>query len=58
MHGTDIKDGVILMCAQPKQLPDGSYDKPQYQEFEVTQSEFAHWNDEWLKRVELYYLTC
>lgn len=57
MHGTDIKDGVILMCVQPKLLPDGSYSKPEYQEFEVRPDEFAHWNDQWLKRIELYYLS-
>lgn len=56
-HGTDIKHGVILMCAQPKLLEDGTYSTPEYQEFEVTESEFAHWHDEWLKRVELYYLS-
>jgi genome maintenance exonuclease 1 len=55
MHGTNIKDGVILMCVQPKQLEDGTYDTPQYQEFEVTEAEFAHWNDQWLRRVEMYY---
>jgi len=55
MHGTDIKDGVILMCVQPKQLGDGTYDTPQYQEFEVTETEFSHWNDQWLRRVEMYY---
>ena len=56
MHGTDIKKGVILMCAQPKQLEDGSYDTPQYQEFVLEGEEFAHWANEWNKRVELYYL--
>ena len=56
-HGTDIRDGVILMAVQPKLLPDGSYDKPQYLEFEVSGSEFDHWSNEWMKRVELYYLT-
>lgn len=55
MHGTNIKDGVILMCVQPKQLGDGTYDTPQYQEFEVTETEFSHWNDQWLRRVEMYY---
>lgn len=54
-HGTDIQDGVILMCAQPKLLEDGTYTVPEYQEFEVTRDEFKHWHDEWLKRVELYY---
>ena len=57
MHGTDIKDGVILMACQPKLLEDGTYTKPQYLEFEVEAKEFAYWADEWMKRVELYYLT-
>ncbi len=56
-HGTDIKHGVILMCAQPKLLEDGTYSTPEYQEFEIDETEFAYWHDEWLKRVELYYLS-
>lgn len=56
-HGTTIRDGVILMAVQPRQLADGSYDKPQYLEFEVSGTEFDHWSNEWMKRVELYYLT-
>lgn len=55
-HGTNIQDGVILMCAQPKQLEDGTYSTPEYLEFEVEKDEFAHWREQWLKRVELYYL--
>lgn len=55
-HGTNIQDGVILMCAQPKQLPNGDLSVPEYQEFIVEKDEFAHWREEWLKRVELYYL--
>jgi hypothetical protein len=57
MHGTDIDTGVILMAAQPKLLPDGTYSTPEYQEFIIEKDEFAHWKDEWNKRVELYYLT-
>lgn len=57
MHGTNIQDGVILMACQPKLLPDGSYSKPEYMEFEVQPEEFAYWSNEWMKRVELYYLT-
>lgn len=56
-HGTDINTGVILMAVQPKLLADGSYDKPQYLEFVIEGEEFAYWTDEWMKRVELYYLT-
>jgi genome maintenance exonuclease 1 len=46
-HGTDIKQGVILMCSAENQ----------YQEFEITEQEFEHWSNEWIKRVELYYLS-
>ena len=55
-HGTNISDGVILMCAQPKLLEDGTYSTPEYQEFTIEGTEFAHWREEWLKRVELDYL--
>jgi len=55
-YGTDIQDGVILMCAQPKLLEDGTYSTPEYQEFTIDGDEFTHWKQEWLKRVELYYL--
>jgi genome maintenance exonuclease 1 len=57
MHGTDINTGVILMAAQPKLLPDNTYSTPEYLEFVVEGDEFAHWTNEWTKRVELYYLT-
>lgn len=57
MHGTTIDQGVILMACQPKQLPDGTYSTPEYLEFEVEPNEFAHWSNEWMKRVELYYLS-
>lgn len=57
MHGTNIEDGVILMACQPKLLSDGTYSTPEYLEFEVTKDEFAYWSNEWMKRVELYYLT-
>jgi genome maintenance exonuclease 1 len=57
MHGTEINTGVILMAVQPKLQDDGSYSTPQYLEFVIEGDEFAHWNNEWLKRVELYYLT-
>ena len=46
-HGTDIKSGVILMCSANNE----------YQEFIIEEDEFEHWTNEWLKRVELYYLT-
>ena len=55
-HGTDISTGVILMAVQPKQLPNGEYETPQYLEFVIEGDEFEYWRQEWLKRVELYYL--
>ena len=57
MHGTEINQGVILMAVQPKLLEDQTYTTPQYLEFVVADAEFAHWKNEWIKRVELYYLT-
>jgi len=56
-HGTNIRDGVILMAVQPKLQPDNTYSTPEYLEFEVSGDEFDHWTNEWTKRVELYYLT-
>ena len=46
-HETQINTGVILMCSANNE----------YQEFVVEDEEFEHWTNEWLKRVELYYLT-
>ena len=57
MHGTTINTGVILMAVQPKLLADGTYSTPEYLEFVIEGDEFAYWSNEWMKRVELYYLT-
>jgi genome maintenance exonuclease 1 len=57
MHGTNINTGVVLMAVQPKLLADGTYSTPEYLEFVIEGNEFAYWADEWMKRVELYYLT-
>ena len=54
-HGTAIDTGVILMAQQPELLEDGSYSKPVYTEYTVESDEFAHWHNEWLRRVEQYY---
>ena len=56
-YGSNIETGVILMAQQPKQLQDGTYDTPVYTEYVIEGEEFAHWTNEWTKRVELYYLT-
>lgn len=56
-HGTEIDTGVIMMAVQPKMLEDQTYTKPEYLEFVIEGEEFKYWTDEWMKRVELYYLT-
>lgn len=55
-HGTEINTGVILMAQQPTTLPNGELDKPVYTEYVIEGDEFAHWDKEWMKRVEMYYL--
>lgn len=45
-HGTDINQGVILMCSANNE----------YQEFEVSGSEFEMYTHKWLERVEQYHL--
>ena len=57
MTGTEINQGVILMAVQPKLLEDQTYTKPQYMEFVIEGDEFEYWTKQWIKRVELYYLT-
>jgi hypothetical protein len=57
MHNTNINTGVVLMAVQPKLQADGTYSTPEYLEFVIQGDEFAYWADEWMKRVELYYLT-
>jgi hypothetical protein len=38
-------------------LADGTLSKPVYTEYVIEQAEFDHWNNEWNKRVELYYMS-
>ena len=45
VYGTDIKSGVIFMCSRDLQ----------YQQFEVTEDNFAKYQDMWLNKVEEYY---
>jgi ATP-dependent exoDNAse (exonuclease V) beta subunit len=52
-YGTDINTGVILMCAKPAT----EHEDPVYQEFVLEPQDYAHWRDQWMRRVELYYLT-
>jgi genome maintenance exonuclease 1 len=52
-HGTDIKTGVILMCAKPA----NENSAPEYQEFVLEPKDFQHWSDQWMRRVAQYYQT-
>jgi ATP-dependent exoDNAse (exonuclease V) beta subunit len=52
-YGTAINTGVILMCVKPAT----EQDEPVYQEFVLESQDFAHWRDQWMRRVELYYLS-
>jgi len=51
-HDTDIKTGVIMMSVKPV----SDLEKPRYQEFVITDAEFAHWSAEWNRRIEQFYL--
>ena len=46
-YQTDIRTGVILMCSASEPFT--------YQEFVIENSEFDHWTDQWLRRLEQYY---
>lgn len=51
-HGTSIDSGVILMCCRPE----NNEAVPKYQEFILEPKDFQYWSDQWMRRVELYYL--
>ena len=57
MYKTNIRKGVVLMCVKPDVDDMGNLlTEPQYQEFTLNPSEFDYWEQEWWKRLELYYL--
>lgn len=45
VYGTDIKEGHVFMCSRDLQ----------YQQFDLWPSEFNHWQDQWLQKIEEYY---
>ena len=47
VYGTDIKRGVVFMCSRDLQ----------YQQFELSPSDFNKYQDLWLNKVEEYYTT-
>ena len=55
IHGTDIKQGVILMAVAPKILAEGGFEKPEFQTWTVEGNEWNIWMDRWFDRVEQYY---
>jgi genome maintenance exonuclease 1 len=58
VYGTQIRRGVILMCVRPETDDQGNVlTKPQYQEFHLSEQDFDHWEQEWWRRLEQYYLT-
>jgi len=58
VYGTKIRKGVVLMCVKPEVDAQFNITKPpEYQEFVLEPRDFDHWEQEWWKRLELYYLT-
>ena len=56
VYKTNIRKGVVLMCVKPDTDEMGNLlTEPQYQEFTLEPSEFDYWEQEWWKRLELYY---
>lgn len=57
VHGTKIRKGVVLMCVKPELDESFNIIKPPiYQEFVLRPEDFDHWEQQWWKRLELYYL--
>lgn len=58
VYGTKIRKGVVLMCVKPPvdSTTMEPTDRPQYQEFILEPKDFDRWEQEWWKRLELYYM--
>lgn len=58
VYGTKIRKGVVLMCVRPEVDAQFNITKPpEYQEFVLEPEDFDHWEQQWWRRLELYYLT-
>ena len=58
VYGTKIRKGVVLMCVKPELDQQFNIIKPPvYQEFVLKPEDFDYWEQQWWKRLELYYLT-
>ena len=47
VYGTTIREGHVFMCSRDFQ----------YQQFDLWPNEFDHWQEQWLKKVEEYYVS-
>lgn len=57
VYGTKIGKGVVLMAVKPETDAQGQLiTQPKYQEFVLEGAEFAHYRDQWWRRVEQYYM--
>lgn len=57
VYKTNIRKGVVLMCVKPDTDDMGNLiTEPQYQEFVLKSEDFDHWEQQWWKRLEQYYL--
>ena len=58
VYGTNIRKGVVLMCVKPETDANlNIVSPPVYQEFVLEEQDFDHWEQQWWRRLELYYLT-
>lgn len=58
LYGTNIRKGVVLMCVRPDvDTQNNIISPPQYQEFVLEPADFDRWEQEWWKRLEMYYLS-
>lgn len=55
VYDTKIRKGVVFMCAAPKEISPGLYEKPIYQEFIIEDKEFDYYTDKWYQKLEEYY---
>jgi len=55
VHGTDIKQGAILMAVAPKEISPGLFEQAEFQTWTLSGNEWTIWMDRWFDRVEQYY---
>jgi genome maintenance exonuclease 1 len=55
VHGTDIRQGAILMAVAPKEISPGLFEQAEFQTWTLNGNEWNIWMDRWFDRVEQYY---